>query len=407
MKFTDGAAFDGAAVQANLMNTKTGANEAAGQLKSVDSVAVVDDTHVVVNLNAPDPSLVANLGSIAGMMACPAAVGTEELQTTPCGSGPYTLDAENTTVDAKYTFVRNPDYWNTDAFPYDTIVLTPLLDSTAVMNALQAGQVDGALVTDGKNIATLEDAGLSMLNYTSGDVAGLYIWDRAGTIQPALADVRVRQALNYAFDRQLIIDTALMGLGRPTTQVFNPDTAAYDPALDDAYPYDPEKAKELLTEAGYPNGFELVMPDVSVINASAQAAIVEQLQAIGITVTLEAVPGDQIFNDLLGGKYAVTFFQLASFRPWDTIQIQLAPDAVWNPFRYEDPKVTDLINQAELATGDEQDAIFAEINAYTVEQAWNVPWDDAETTFAYSDKVDVVAQTFAAVPGLYNFSPAG
>jgi peptide/nickel transport system substrate-binding protein len=403
--FTDGTKFDATAVQANLMNTKGGTSEAANQLKSVDSVDVVDATTATINLSAPDPSLVPNLGSTAGMMASPKAIGTPGLQTEPVGSGPYTLDMANTTADAKYTFVRNPDYWNPDAFPFDKIVLTPLTDATAVMNALQSGQIDGALVSDPKNVATLQGAGLNILQYPSGDVGGLYIWDRGGTQVPELGDVRVRQALNYAFDKDAIITTAFNGLGTATTQVFNPDTTAYDESLNDTYPYDPEKAKELLAAAGAED-LVLPMPDLSAFFPSAQAAIVEQLAAVGVTAQLDTAPADQVINDLLAGKWPVSLFTLASFRPWDTIQIQLTPDALWNPLKYEDPTVTDLIAQAQVATGDAQDELFRQINAYTVEQAWNAPWLAVENSFAYSDDVTVTAQKFAIVPGIYNFAPA-
>ncbi|HQY33184.1 ABC transporter substrate-binding protein [Actinotalea sp.] len=404
--FTDGTPFNAEAVVANIINTKGGTNEAANQLKSVESVEATDEFTAVITLNAPDPSLVFNLGSTAGMMACPAAIGTEELQVTPCGSGPYVLDEANSTVDAKYTFTRNADYWNTEAFPFDTIVLTPLTDSTAVLNALQAGQIDGATVTDAKNIATVEAAGLSTIVYPAGDTMGFFLWDRGGVIQPALGDVRVRQAINMAFDRETIVETALLGQGTVQNQVFNPDTAAYDEALNDLYPYDPERAKELLAEAGYADGFELVMPDLSAFNAGAQAAIVEQLGAVGITATLENAPLDTVINDLLAGKWAVSFFALASFRPWDTIQIQLTPDALWNPFKYEDPIVTDLITQAQFATGEEQDALFREINTYVTEQAWQAVWNATENTYAHSDRVSVVPQMFSPTPALYNFSPA-
>ncbi|MEZ0448322.1 ABC transporter substrate-binding protein [Cellulomonas sp. ICMP 17802] len=407
VKFTDGEPFNAAAVQANLMNTKSGTNEAANQLKSVASVDVVNDTTAAIHLTAPDPSLVPNLGNTAGMMACPKAIGTAELQTTPCGSGPYVMDKANTTVDAKYTFTRNADYWNTKAFPFDKIVLTPLTDSTAVLNALQSGQVDGAVVTDSKNVATVKGAGLNTLEYQPGSIMGFYIWDRAGTIQPALADVKVRQAINMAFDRQTIIDSALAGLGKPQAQLFNAQTAAYDASLNDLYPYDPTKAKKLMAEAGYADGFELTMPDLSAFNAGAQAAIVEELGAIGIKVTLENAPLDTVINDMLAGKWATSFFQLDSFRPWDTIQIQLTKDALWNPFHYEDPKVTDLINQAQVATGADQDALYKQINTYVTEQAWDAPWTAATATYAYSKRVKVVAQNFSSTPALYNFTPAG
>ncbi|WP_426592124.1 ABC transporter substrate-binding protein [Cellulomonas sp. McL0617] len=407
VKFTDGETFDATAVQANLMNTKSGTNEAANQLKSVQSVDVVDPTTAVINLSAPDPSLVPNLGSTAGMMACPKAIGTAELQTTPCGSGPYVMDKANTTTDAKYTFTRNPTYWNTKAFPFDKVVLTPLTDSSAVLNALQAGQVDGALITDTKNVATVKGAGLNTVEYQPGSIMGFYIWDRAGTIQPALKDVRVRQAINYAFDRQKIIDSALAGQGKPQAQLFNAQTVAYDPALDTKYAYNPTKAKQLLADAGYANGFELTMPDLTAFNAGGQAAIVEELGAIGIKVKLDNAPLDTVINDMLAGKWATGFFQLDSFRPWDTIQIELTKDALWNPFHYEDPKVTDLINQAQVATGTAQDDLYKQINTYVTDQAWDAPWTAAVSTYAYDKKVKVVAQNFAATPSLYNFTPAG
>lgn len=404
--FTDGTVFDGEAVKANLLNTKTGTNEAAGMLQLVDSVDVVDATHVVVNLTSPDPSLVPNLGNTAGMMASPAAIGTEGLQTTPVGSGPYVLDVANTTVDAKYTFTRNPDYWNPDAFPFDKIVLTPLNDATAMLNALQAGQIDGGFVSDTKNVATLEGAGLNILTYPSGDVSGLYIWDRAGDLVPALGDVKVRQAINFAFDKDTIIKTAFTGYGIATTQAFNPDGAAFDPALNDVYTYDVAKAKDLMAQAGYADGFELTMPDLTAFNPGAQAAIVEQLGAIGITVKLDPLPLDQVIDALLNGKYAASYFQLASFRPWDTSVIQIPENALWNPFRYTDPTIKGLLDQASAATGAEQDAIFRDVNEYLVNQAWNAPWTDVVSNFAYSSKVAVTPQKFAIVPYLYNFTPA-
>jgi peptide/nickel transport system substrate-binding protein len=406
VKFTDGTAFNAEAVKANLMHTKTGANEAANGLKAVTSVDVVDEFTAAIHLSAPDPSFTANLGSTAGMMASPKAIEAGSLATAPVGSGPYTLDTANTVPDSKYIYVRNPDYWNKAAFPFDSITAVVLQDSTAVLNALQAGQVDGAYVSDPKNVDTLKSAGLNILSYPSGDVQGLYIWDRAGTIVPALKDPRVRQAMNYAFDRAAILDKVLLGQGTVTSQLFNPDSVAFDASYDATYTYDPAKAKQLLADAGFPNGFEITMPDLSAFNAGAQAAVVEQLRDIGITVKLDADPLDQVINDLLKGKYPASFFQLASFRPWDTIQLGLTRDALWNPFKYDDPALTDLISKAQMATGAEQDALFKQINKYTVDQAYNVAWNYPAAAYAYSSKIKVVTQTFAIEPFLYDFSPA-
>ncbi|MEV1063642.1 ABC transporter substrate-binding protein [Streptomyces sp. NPDC050263] len=407
VKFTDGTAFDAAAVKANLLHTKEGSSEAAGQLTSISGVDVVDATTVAIKLSAPDPSLVPNLGNVAGMMASPQAITAGTLKAAPVGSGPYTLDKSATTAGSTYTFVRNPGYWNKAAFPFDKIVLKPLTDPTAVLNALRSGQVNGALLASAKNVAPAKSSGLNVTEYTSGDVEGVYIWDREGKIVKALGDVRVRQALNYAFDRSTIVKTAKQGLGKATTQIFNPASSAFDSSLDSTYSYDPAKAKQLLTEAGYPNGFSVTVPDVSAVFPDQQAAMIQQLEDIGIKVKVDKIPVTQFVNALIAGKYALSYMTLASFRPWDTIQIEVAETALWNPLHTEDAKVTDLIDQARSATGAAQDALFKELNTYLVDQAWNAPWDSVESTYATTKNVTFTPQAFAAVPPIYNFKPTG
>jgi peptide/nickel transport system substrate-binding protein len=406
VKFTDGTAFDAEAVKANLTHTQTGTNEAAGQLKVVKSVEAVDAGTAKITLSAPDPSFVANLGSVAGMMASPKAIQAGTLKNEPVGSGPYTLDKAATTAGSVYTFVRNPNYWNTSAFPFDKIVLKPLTDPTAVLNALRSGQVNGAVLTNAQNIAPAKSSGLTVTEYTPGDVEGLYIWDRGGTIVKALGDVRVRQALNYAFDRDAIVKTAKQGLGEPTAQVFNPTGSAFDASLNQKYTYDPTKAKQLLAEAGYPNGFEVTMPDVSAVFPSQQALMTQQLADIGVKVKIDKIPVDQLISSLLAGKYAMSYFVLASFRPWDTIVIQGQKDSLWNPLKYSDPTVDGLIQQAQSATGDAQAALFKQINTTMVDQAWNAPWDFVENAYVTTKGVTVAPQAYAAVPPIYNFKPA-
>ncbi|WP_043671090.1 ABC transporter substrate-binding protein [Streptomyces xylophagus] len=405
--FTDGTALDAAAVKENLEHTKTGSNEAAGQLKNIKTVEAVGADTVKVTLSAPDPSFVANLGSVAGMLASPKAIAAGTLKNAPVGSGPYTLDKGATTNGSVYTFVRNKGYWNTKAFPFDKIVFKPLTDPTAVLNALRSGQIDGALITTPKNVAVAKSGGLNILQYLPGDVAGVYIWDRAGKIVPALGKLKVRQAINYAFDRTAFIKSVYGGVGKPTVQVFNPTSTAYDATLNDTYSYDPAKAKSLLAEAGYPNGFSVSIPDLSAIFPEAQAAMVQQLADVGIKCKLVTVPPGQTINQLLAGKFALSYFSLASFRSWDTVRIQVAPDALWNIFKDKDPALTKLIDSAQKSTGATQDADFKKIDDYLVQQAWNAPWANVENSYATSKHVKVTAQAFTPVPGIYNFTPAG
>ncbi|MEV6348025.1 ABC transporter substrate-binding protein [Actinoplanes sp. NPDC051851] len=404
--FTDGTVFDATAVKTNLEHTKTGANEAAGQLKGVKSVEVVDATHVKITLTGPDPSFVANLGSVAGMMASPKAIEAGTLKDGPVGTGPYVMDKTATTSGSVYTFTRNADYWNADAYPFDKVVFKPMTDSTAALNALRSGQIDGTLITAPKNISVVESAGLNILKYAPGDVSGVYIWDRGGKICKPLGDVRVRQAINYAFDRATLISKVMEGMGTATTQVFNPSSTAYDASLNDRYPYDPAKAKSLLAEAGYADGFSCDTVDLSAFNAQAQAAMIEQLAAVGIKLIAKTVPAADLINQLIAGKFPISFFSLASFHSWDTAVIQLQPTSLWNMFKYEDPKVTALIDKAQTQSDADAAATFKELNTYIVDQAWQAPWMVVENAYGYSKKVTVEAQEYTPVPYLGNFKPA-
>jgi peptide/nickel transport system substrate-binding protein len=263
-------------------------------------------------------------------------------------------------------------------------------------------------MTNAKNIAPAKAAGLTVNKITTGDVDGVYIWDRGGKIVKALGNVKVRQALNYAFDKNAIVKTAKQGYGQPTTQVFNKATAAYDTALDSRYTYDPAKAKQLLAEAGYPSGFDVTVPDLSSVFPDAQAAMEQELKDIGVRVKVDKVPVNQLIGALLAGKYPLSYFSLASFRAWDTIVIQLMKNSLWNPLKYDDPKATALIEKAQSTPpGAAQDAIFKQLNAYTVEQAWNAPWTQVQNAYVTTNGIAVTPFVFAPVPPIYNFKQVG
>lgn len=403
--FTDGTALDGDAVKANLESAKGGTGDSAGQLRFLKEVDVVDATHVDLVLSAPDPSFLPNMGGVAGMLASPAVLGDESLETTPVGSGPYVLDDSKTQPGTKYVYTRNPDYWDSESFPYDEISISVFNDANAVLNALRAGQIDSANIGP-KDRAAIEGAGMHVESFSSYNASGLFLFDRQGALVPALADVRVRQAINYALDRPAIVDQAYEGEGTPTSHLFSVDSAAFLPELEKRYPHDVDKAKALLAEAGYPDGFILPMPDVSPIYPQQQAAATEALAAVGITAQYEPVNGQTFISDLLGAKYPAAIFNLDANRPWDTTQTALAPSAVWNPFHTEDSTVVSLINQAQGQTGDEQDATLQELNAYIVEQAWFAPWIQGNNIFAVAADVNVESQKYSTFPPIWNYTPA-
>lgn len=402
VKFTDGTALDADAVAKSLLHTKSGTASAAGEIQDVTGVSAVDPHTVAIKLSHPTAALLPALGQVPGMIVSPKAL---DAPGTPVGSGPYKLDKTATTAGQTYTYVRNADYWNTKAFPYDKIVIKYLSDPAARTNALLSGQLDGATLSLSR-VATVKGRGLSVVTYQPGDVEGLYIWDRAGKKVPALGKVKVRQALNYAFDKAAIVKSAKTGLGTPTTQLFAKGEDGYDAALNDTYSYDPAKARKLLKEAGYPNGFSVTIPDLSANFPQEQAALTQSLKDIGIKVKLDALPGDQIFSAMLSGKYAMSYFKLGAPTAWDKVQLQLTKTSTWNPFKYDDPKADDLIARIGDATGAARTSLMTQLNTYVVDQAWNAPWDVVANAYATAKDVKVTPQPGSQYPPIYNYEPA-
>ncbi len=405
--FTDGAAFDADAVKANLDTARAATGEAGRGLSSISSVEVVDATHVDLVLSRPDPGLLQSLARSSGYMASPQSLTAADAATNPVGSGPYEYDASASTPGSAYVFTRNADYWDAGSYPYDTVEVDYLDDATAILNGLRSGQVDGASTPTADAVQASRDAGLNVTTYTSGGIEGIYLWDREGALVPALADVRVRQAINYAIDRQSIVDTVKGGLGQVTEQVFSPDSEGYDPSIEGTYDYDLDKAKELMAEAGYADGFSMTLPDFSPVYPNEQAAMTEAFSSLGIQVTYQPITGDQVVGSIIGGQWPADFFTLTAGSPYEMIGLTLTQQSPFNPFKNDDPQIDSLVQAAFTAPADQQGPALQQLSDYLVDQAWFAPWYALEGAFTTSSGVDVTAVPGVSVPPLSSFAPAG
>ena len=404
--FTDGSKLTGDVVKQNLERFKEGTSPDAGYFAGISSIEAPDDTTVAITLAAPDPAMLNYLTRDPGLIASAETFAdAESLATDPIGSGPYVLDTAATVTGTSYTYTKNPDYWNPDLQHYDTLTINVFTDATASLNAVKAGEVNGIKLQNNDNLAEVEGAGWTV-NANELDFQGLLLFDRAGTMSEPLGDVKVRQALNHAIDRAAML-TALQGdNGTVTGQVFPESSAAFDPALDDRYPFDPEKAKELLAEAGYADGFTLPMPSSPVLGATTYTLLAQQLADVGITAEYTD-PGNNFIADLLAPKFPAAFMALEQNPDWQLIQFMIAPNAVFNPTKYADPKVDELI--AAIQTGDQatQDEKAAELNEYIVEQAWFAPWYRVQGSVATDANTTVEMLPTNAYPAIYDFQPKG
>lgn len=404
VKFTDGTALDAEAVKANLLEFRDGGGGESYFLAMLKDVEVVDATTLTLVLSVPEPNLLLNLTATAGALFSPAGLASKDKSAVPAGSGPYVQDTKRTTVGSVYTYVRNADYWNTKAYPYDEIVLRPMVDVAARINALKSGEVDGAAIP----ATSAADAEASKLKLTTGvaNWAGLHIVDRGGVIVPALAEVKVRQAINMVFDREAIVKHVLNGYGTVNNQMFSTINDAYLPAEKNKYPFDVNAAKKLMAEAGYADGFSMKLPAITGSHDAITPIIKQQLGLIGIKVEFAPMPFGDFLNEVFAKKYPMFYLTHPALNARFDIVAEVAPNGLWNVFKTADPGLTALIETAKTTSGDEQKKANQAIGKFVLDNAWFAPWAQPKVVYAMNDQVDAVLSPSQVEPYLWDIKPA-
>jgi peptide/nickel transport system substrate-binding protein len=402
--FTDGTKFTADVAAQNLTRFAAGASPQKSNLADLKEAKATDETHLTITLKQSNPAFLAYLSQNAGMQGSPKAFTTADNKTNPVGSGPYILDTAATVIGSSYEFKANPNYWDKANQHYEKLVLKVLGDPTAMLNAIRGKQLNGAKLINNDALDQVKGGGYSLIEWEL-DWWGMILFDRAGKLNPAMKEVKVRQAINHAFDRGALCQAIGKGFCTATTQVFPQSSEAYVPALDQRYPFDPAKAKSLLAEAGYPNGFTLAIPMTTRLGTAVYAILTQQLADIGITVTATDV-GTNFIPDQLAAKYSASLMALQQDPSWALINFKIGPNATWNAFKYQDPKVDELM-KAIHAAGDDKaaSAQLKELNTYIVEQAWFAPWYRTKNHYALDAKTTGLPQPGNAYPYLWNFKP--
>jgi peptide/nickel transport system substrate-binding protein len=318
----------------------------------------------------------------------------------PVGSGPYSIESE--VADASVTFVKNENYWNADVYPYDRVTVATYSDPVAALNALKTGQLDAAQLTT-ELADEAEASGLSVVQGV-GTIGAIEILDVGGRLVPALGDVRVRRAMNMAFDQESILENLNHGYGIASTQPYAKGQPEYVEGGDDRYAYDPETAKELLAEAGYPDGFDLtIITSAAAGTAGIEPIAVQSLEDIGIRVTLQPIAGEypEFGSATTSGEYPARIFNFAA-TAWD-----LNPAFNWGDNGFTSPEYDAIIAAHEEGTPAEQAEAAQKLGELYLDQAWFVPFSWPSAIFATTPDVHVVVNGFYSNPKLYLYTPAG
>jgi peptide/nickel transport system substrate-binding protein len=404
VSFTDGTKFTAEVAAQNLLRFRDGTSPQRAKAADIADATAKDATTLEIKLKQANPALLVYLGQVAGLQESPAAFGKPDAQTNPVGSGPYTLNTGQTVVGTAYKFDKNPNYWDAENVHFDSLTVNVYTDSTSLLNALRGKQLDAATVQDNSILQQVKGAGFSSADRLA-NMAGLVIFDRGGQSNPALGNVKVRQAINHAVDADAMLKVVGLGFGERTGQPFAKESAAYNPELDRKYPFDQEKARQLLKEAGYPDGFELTIPTSAGFPKQLFPLLQQQLGDVGIKTSFVDV-GQNLIADLQGKKYGVSYFPLQKDPvEFQVIEFMIGPNATWNTFKYQDPKVDELIAAIRTAEGDDRDSALKELNEYIVDQAWFAPWYSAQTSFVTDADVQVELNQGNVWPYLWNITP--
>ena len=379
--FHDGTAFDAEAVKANLERGQTLETSAVkGDLGIFTAITVVDATHVDLTLGAPNATAPLVLSERGGAIASPTAFDTLDLQ--PVGTGMYTVTAFEPSVSA--TYERNADYWEPAAVGAATMEFTTIADGVQRANALQSGDID-ATILDPAQVEDVESAGLTVDSAPNYQFFHLQLnRTRAGFDNPL-----VRQALNLAIDRQAIVDGLLFGLADVAVQPFPEGSVAYSEEIGtDFYTYDPDRARELLAEAGAEDlAFTIVTLNIPSYVQLAEA-VQGQLSDVGITVTIEQVTNvsQAFYVDATGDSTVIQWTGRPD--PAITVQQLFTDQGFSNPGRQTTPEVAALQVEALATTDpDERATILTDLSRQITEDALDVVLYFPYANLAYSEDV--------------------
>lgn len=269
------------------------------ELANIKSVDIKDSSTIEVNLTKPDTEFLPYL-----TVAIVPKDYTEEA-IKPIGTGPFKITEYD--KQDKIELVKNKDYWQ-KGLPHLDKVTYKIEDANATFLGLKAGNIDSAFITK-------DQADQLTANYdTLTGSANLLQLLALNNAKKPFDDIRVRQALYYAIDTKSVIDTVASGVGkRAGTNFLSSFKKYFQSGLENTYNPNIDKAKELLKEAGYANGFEftITVPSVYQFHVDTAQIIVEQLKAINVKATIKKVEwGEWLEKTYKGRQYDGTIISL-------------------------------------------------------------------------------------------------
>ncbi|MDI9892165.1 ABC transporter substrate-binding protein [Microbacterium sp. IEGM 1404] len=374
--FHDGTAMTADDVVTSLQTAKDDTTiQNSADLAGVASISSPDPTTVVVTLSQPNIDFLFALTGRAGLIF--KNNDTTNFETTTNGTGPFTVSAWNT--GQSLTLARNDSYWG-DKAGVAEVVIDYIPDRTAAVNAAVNGDLDAALEVDPELQGQITGTGRFQIESGLTTDKGTLAFNNA---RAPLNDQRVREALRLAIDHQALIDT--LGGGQPLYGPIPPLDPGYED-LSGSISYNPDRARELLAEAGAEN-LTLTLTIPSVYPSSIATFLVSSFADVGVTLKVSSVD----FPTWLTSVYTNHDYDLSFVRHVEARDFGNFANPSYY-FGYDNPKVQSLYAQS-LATTDEQQS-----SDYLAEAARIVSDEDAADWLFLSTPLTAVANNVANFP---------
>lgn len=375
--FHDGSELDTGDVVYSLQK----ASELMAEFECIEDITDNGDGTVTVTLDGPNSEMLSYF-----TVAIIPEGSYDTIGETRIGTGPFMFTSYEAGIGIVLT--RNDNYWIPELPYLDTVTFKVCADMDSGFLELQSGAIDifPYLMTDKAN--QLNPQSFEILTLGSNMVQGLFL---NNAVEP-FDDVRVRQAINYAIDRDEIIDLTMDGAGLPLTTAMSPVMGdAYDTSLDGTYDQDIDRAVSLLEEAGLGDGFDMTItvPSNYLVHVNAAVVIADELDDIGINVEIEQVDwGTWLERVYENREYQSTIIALTSdYAPYDVIS-RYSSQFGNNFINYQNPQVDEIIEQIPLTTDeDERLSLYHDLLGYMTEDAASCYIQDPYSTCAVSRRL--------------------
>jgi peptide/nickel transport system substrate-binding protein len=381
VRFHDGTPFTSKDVIASFKRILTDkASLQAPNLANVKEMEAADDHNVVINLKRADANA---LDDINGRVIIKqiAAEKMGELDHRPIGTGPFKFTSWERS--GQFVVRRNDGYWGQPA-RIDEVVYRAIQEDAARIAALEAGQVDVISNIPPHEVERLKSNPRLRVQQVQG-LRPIFL-----VLSPAykpLDNLKVRRAITHALDRERIIKHILEGYAFPLTGLLSPQVFGYEPSTK-AFGYDPEKAKQLLSEAGFANGFEIDYYSPTgryPKDREVALVIVEQLARVGIKANLKT-PEWAIFNtDYKNGKYPIYLTGRGSLTDADVLfQQYFRTGTTRRVLGYSNPKLDEILDAEQQAfDSKKREKLLWDAHRMILEDAPAVPLWNAMDIYAH------------------------